>query len=177
MAVIIWRYLVEPDIGFVSHVTSTLGLPALEWAVNRWHALGVVTLLSIWLHLPFTFVILYSALIGVPVELYEASRVDGTSDWQEFWYITLPSIMPAVLVAMLFRYVFAFRIFTEVWLLTGGGPVRQTEVLATFLYREGFRYQSFGVASATGWLMVLASILIASPYLYQMYRRMLARDA
>ncbi len=177
VAVIIWRYLVEPDIGFVSHVTSTLGLPALEWAVNRWHALGVVTLLSIWLHLPFTFVILYSALIGVPVEQYEAGRVDGTSGWQEFWHITLPSIMPAVLVAMLFRYVFAFRIFTEVWLLTGGGPVRQTEVLATFLYREGFRYQSFGVASATGWLMVLASILIASPYLYQMYRRMLAHDA
>ncbi len=177
VAVIMWRYMIEPDVGFLTHAMSSLGLPGLDWAVNRWHALGVVSLLSIWLHLPFTFIILYSALISVPVSLYEAARTDGASAWNEFWHVTLPSIAPAILIAMLFRYVFAFRIFTEVWLLTGGGPVRQTEVLATFLYREGFRYQNFGTASATGWLMLLASLLIASFYLYQMYRRTLAYEA
>jgi multiple sugar transport system permease protein len=177
VAVIMWRYMIEPDVGFLTHAMSWLGFPVLDWSVNRWHALGVVALLSIWLHLPFTFVILHSALISVPVRLYEAARTDGASAWHEFWYVTLPSIAPAILIAMLFRFVFAFRIFTEVWLLTGGGPVRQTEVLATFLYREGFRYHNFGTASATGWLMLLASLLVASFYLYQMYRRTLAHDA
>jgi multiple sugar transport system permease protein len=176
VAVIMWRYMIEPDVGFLTHAINWMGLPALDWAVNRWHALGVVSLLSIWLHLPFTFIILHSALLSVPVSLYEAARTDGASGWHEFWYVTLPFIAPAILIAMLFRYVFAFRIFTEVWLLTGGGPVRQTEVLATFLYREGFRYHNFGTASATGWLMLLASLLIASFYLYQMYRRTLAHD-
>jgi multiple sugar transport system permease protein len=133
VAVIMWRYMIEPDVGFLTQAMRWLGLPVLDWAVNRWHALGVVALLSIWLHLPFTFVILHSALISVPVRLYEAARTDGANRWHEFRYVTLPSIAPAVLIAMLFRYVFAFRIFTEVWLLTGGGPVRQTEVLATFL--------------------------------------------
>ncbi len=177
VAVIMWRYMIEPDVGFLTHAMSGLGLPGLDWAVNRWHALGVVSLLSIWLHLPFTFIILYSALISVPVSLYEAARTDGAGAWNEFRHVTLPSAAPAILIAMLFRYVFAFRIFTEVWLLTGGGPVRQTEVLATFLYREGFRYHNFGTASATGWLMLLASLLIASFYLYQMYRRTLSYEA
>ena len=82
-----------------------------------------------------------------------------------------------VLFVLMFRYVFAFRIFGEVWLLTGGGPARQTEVLATYLYRHAFRYQEFGVASAIGWLMVLATMLIAAGYLRTMYKRMLSGDA
>jgi ABC-type sugar transport system permease subunit len=91
--------------------------------------------------------------------------------------VTVPLLMPAILVALMFRYVFAFRLFSEVWLLTGGGPARQTEVLATYLYRHAFRYHEFGVASAIGWLMVIASIAIASVYLYQMYKRMLRDEA
>ena len=66
--------------------------------------------------------------------------------------------MPAILVAMLFRYIFAFRLFSEVWLLTQGGPARSTEVVAVYLYLEAFRYNDFGVATATGWIMVLASL-------------------
>ena len=97
--------------------------------------------------------------------------------WQQFLKVTVPMLMPAILVALMFRYVFAFRLFGEVWLLTGGGPARLTEVLATYLYRHAFRYQEFGVASAIGWLMALASVLLASAYLYQMYRRMLSADA
>ncbi len=68
--------------------------------------------------------------------------------------------MPAILVAMLFRYIFAFRLFSEVWLLTQGGPARSTEVLAVYLYLEAFRYNAFGAAAATGWLLVLASLLL-----------------
>jgi multiple sugar transport system permease protein len=77
-------------------------------------------------------------------------------------------------VALLFRFVFAFRLFTEVWLLTRGGPVRRTEVLATYLYREGFRYHDFGTAAATGWLMLLASLALAAFYIYRLTRSMRA---
>ncbi len=113
---------------------------------------------AIWLHLPFTFVILYAARLAIPIELYEAARIDGATRWQTFRRITLPLLMPAILVAMLFRYIFAFRLFSEVWLLTQGGPARSTEVLAVYLYLEAFRYNDFGAAAATGWLMVLASL-------------------
>ena len=77
-----------------------------------------------------------------------------------------------MLVAVVFRYIFAFRIFSEVWLLTGGGPARSTEVLAVYLYRQAFRYAEFGAAAATGWLMLIASLLMGSWYIHQMYKRM-----
>jgi multiple sugar transport system permease protein len=71
---------------------------------------------------------------------------------------------------MLFRYIFAFRLFSEVWLLTQGGPARSTEVVAVYLYLEAFRYNAFGAAAATGWIMVVASLLLASVYLRKLYR-------
>ena len=177
IAVIVWKYMLEPDVGIVSQALAAVGIPELAWTTDRWAALTLVALLSVWLHLPFSFLILYSARLGVPSELYESASIDGALPWQQFLKVTVPMLMPAILVALMFRYVFAFRIFGEVWLLTGGGPARLTEVLATYLYRHAFRYQEFGVASAIGWLMALASVLLASAYLYQMYRRMLAADA
>jgi multiple sugar transport system permease protein len=174
VAVVIWKYMLEPDIGLVSGLLGFFGLPELAWTTDRWSALALVALLSIWLHLPFSFLILYSARLGVPQELFESAAIDGANAWHRFTRITVPLLMPAILVALMFRYVFAFRLFAEVWLLTGGGPARQTEVLATYLYRHAFRYQEFGVASAIGWLMVLATLLIASGYLRAMYKRMLS---
>lgn len=176
-AVVMWRYLFDLDVGFVSRALATFGLPQLEWAINPTHGLILVALLSIWLHLPFTFVILYAARLAIPRELYEAAEVDGASPLQQFRRVSLPLLMPAILIAVLFRYIFAFRLFSEVWLLTGGGPARQTEVLAVYLYLEAFRYNAFGEAAATAWLLVLASLVLALWYLRRLYRDMFASHA
>jgi multiple sugar transport system permease protein len=174
VSVVIWKYMMEPYAGPVTLALRALGLPALDWAVEPSHGLAMVILLSIWHHLPFTFIILYTALLGIPKDLYEAAQVDGANAWTKFRYVTLPLLVPAILVALVFRYIFAFRIFSEVWLLTGGGPARTTEVLAVYLYRLAFRYADFGAAAATGWLMLIASLLMGSWYIYQMYKRMFA---
>lgn len=174
VSVVIWKYMMEPYAGPVTLAMHALGLPALDWAVQPSHGLAMVILLSIWHHLPFTFILLYTALLGIPKELYEAAQVDGAGAWRKFVHVTLPLLVPAMLVALVFRYIFAFRIFSEVWLLTGGGPARTTEVLAVYLYRQAFRYSDFGAAAATGWLMLIASLLMGSWYIYQMYKRMFA---
>lgn len=174
-AVVMWRFLFEPDVGMMSRLLMTLGLPPIEWAVNPSHGLAMVSLLSIWLHLPFSFIILYAARLSIPSDLYEAAAIDGASAWTAFRRITLPLLMPALLIAALFRYIFAFRLFSEVWLMTGGGPARSTEVMAVYLYLEAFRYNAFGSATATGWLLVLASLLLALFYLRRLYREMFAR--
>jgi len=164
-------------VGAATQFLRAIGLPIIEWSVNPSHGLFLVALLSIWLHLPFTFVILYSARLAIPGELYEAATVDGATLYQQFRRITLPLLMPAILIAMLFRYIFAFRLFSEVWLLTQGGPARTTEVLAVYLYLEAFRYNAFGVAAATGWLLVLASLVLAVWYLRRLYKEMFATYA
>lgn len=169
-AVVMWRFLFDPDVGPVAAALGALGLPGLEWAVSPRDGLLLVSLLSVWLHLPFTFLILYAARLALPGDVYEAARVDGAEGWAAFRRITLPLLAPALLVAALFRLVFAFRLFGEVWLLTGGGPARQTEVVAVYLYLEAFRYNAFGPAAATGWLMVVASLAIAAPYLWRLAR-------
>lgn len=173
-AVVMWRYMFDLDIGIMTQFLQMIGLPALEWSINPTHGLVLIALLSIWLHLPFTFVILYAARLAIPQELYEAAQVDGATPWQRFVRITLPLLAPAMLIAMLFRYIFAFRLFSEVWLMTGGGPARQTEVLAVYLYLEAFRYNAFGEAAATGWLLLIASLICAFWYLRRLYKEMFA---
>ena len=171
-AAVIWRFLFDADVGPVTVALHALGLPSLDWSVVPAHGLVIVALLSIWLHLPFTFIILYAARLAIPTQLYEAARVDAVSGWQTFRYVTLPLLMPAIVVAMLFRYIFAFRLFSEVWLMTQGGPARSTEVLAVYLYKEAFRFSAFGAAAATGWLMVLVSLVLGAGYLWGLRRQM-----
>ena len=169
-AVVMWRTLFDPDVGQVAWLLRSVGLPTLEWAVSPAQGLAMVSLLSVWLHLPFTFMILYAARLALPGDVYEAARIDGATGFQAFWRVTLPLLTPALLIAALFRLIFAFRLFGEVWLLTQGGPARSTEVVAVYLYLEAFRYNAFGPAAATGWLMVVASLLLAAPYLWRLAR-------
>lgn len=173
-AVVMWRFLFDPSIGLATQMLAAVGLSPLEWSIFPAHGMAMVMMLSIWLNLPFTFIILYAARLSIPGELYEAASIDGASPWARFHRVTLPLLMPAMLIAMLFRYIFAFRLFSEVWLMTGGGPARQTEVVAVYMYNEAFRYNQFGTASATGWLLVIASLAMAIIYLRQIYKEMFA---
>ena len=175
-AAAMWRFLFDPDVGPVTNALLDLGLPTLDWTFVPSHGLVLVGLLTIWLHLPFTFVILYAARLAIPKDLYDAGRADGASPLQLFRTITLPLLAPAILIAMLFRYIFAFRLFSEIWLLTQGGPARTTEVVAVYLYLEAFRYNSFGTAAATAWIMVVVSLLLATAYILRL-RKGMAADA
>jgi multiple sugar transport system permease protein len=177
VAVIIWRFLMDPEVGAFTRPLTDLGLPYFDWAIEPAHGLALVCLISVWLHLPFTFLIVYAARLTVPDELYEAARIDGATAWQTFRRVTFPMLIPAMLVALVFRYIFAFRLFSEVWLLTQGGPARLTEVLAVYLYKQSFTYNQFGLASAAGWVMVVLSGLIAALYMRLIYRNMFASEA
>ncbi len=175
VGVLSWRFLADPNIGVITKGLASIGIN-FNWTRNVGDALSLICTISIWHHLPFTFVILYAAIISVPRELYEAARVDGASVWQQTRNITIPLIIPAATLAIVFRYIFAFRMFTEVWLVTKGGPVRLTEVLGTYLYRTGFSFSDFGGAAATGWLMVLGALLLSVFYLRSMYRKSFSNE-
>ncbi|MDL2229156.1 sugar ABC transporter permease [Treponema sp. OttesenSCG-928-L16] len=175
VGVLIWKTLMDPNIGIISRSLPLLGFGTFNWSVNHVHALILIGFINLWLHLPFTFVLLYAGMLSISQTLYEAARIDGANRIQIFARITLPLLSQTMLISMIFRLVFSFRLFSEVWLLTRGGPVRMTEVLAVYLYQNAFRYGDFGVASATGWLMVVGALLIASVYLYLMRRRMIEK--
>jgi multiple sugar transport system permease protein len=167
--IVMWRYMLEPDVGLLNQAFMYLGIGQYEWSTEPAKTLALATIIGIWHHMPFTFLILYAALMAVPKDVLEAAEIDGATRWQRFHRITLRLVMPAILLAILFRYIFAIRMFSEVWLLTQGGPARLSELLAIYLYRETFKYHQFGAAAATGWIMLLLSLAIALPYLRGMY--------
>lgn len=176
VGVLVWKILMDPGVGAISRTLEAIGLGKFNWSVSPTQGLGLVSVISVWHHLPFTFLLLYAGMLAIPSSVYEAAKIDGANAWQTYIRITLPLLVPTILLCLIFRLVFAFRLFSEVWLLTKGGPARLTEVLAVYLYQAGFRYGDFGVASATGWIMVVGSLLVASLYLYEMQRRMLRKD-
>ncbi len=176
VGVLVWKMLMDPNVGAIARTLEVMGFGLLNWSASPTVGLSLVGVISIWSHLPFTFLLLYAGLLAIPASLYEAARIDGASRWQMFVKISLPLLVPTILITMIFRLIFAFRLFSEVWLLTKGGPARMSEVLALYLYQHGFRYGDFGVASATGWVMVVGSLLLASLYLFEMQRRMVKKD-
>ena len=176
VGVLIWKTLMDPNIGMVARLLSMIGLGDINYCVSPTQSLMLIGFINLWLHLPFTFILLYSGMLSISETIYEAARIDGAGSMQSYFRITLPLLTQTMLICIIFRLVFAFRLFSEVWLLTRGGPIRKTEVMAVYLYQHAFRYGNFGIAAATGWLMVIGSLLIASLYLFQMQKRMSTKE-
>jgi len=172
VAVLVWKMMMDPNVGAIARAIEDMGLGAVNWSASPAMGLLLVGVINIWTHLPFTFLMIYAGLLAIDTALYEAAHIDGATRWQRFLRITLPLLVPTLLITLIFRLIFAFRMFSEVWLLTKGGPARMSEVLAVYLYQHGFRYGDFGIASATGWLMVIGSLLLASVFLIAMQRGM-----
>lgn len=175
VAVIIWKYMLDPDVGIVNFIINRVfHLPIFNWAGNPIQAWIVIILLRVWINFPFSFLIIYSSIIGVPQELYESAFIDGASNFQGFTHITLPLVRPSVMVATVFAFIFAFRNFATVWLLTRGGPMNSTQLLSTILYQQAFAYWEFGLASATAIVMTIFTFIIALYYLKSMREQMFA---
>jgi multiple sugar transport system permease protein len=107
---------------------------------------------------PFVFLILFAAVEGLPVEVYEAARIDGASGWQTFRHVTLPLLMPALVVAVTFRSILAFKAFDEVFLLTSGGPGTSTELISLHIYKVFFEQNQLGYGALLS-LTVIAAIV------------------
>ena len=178
VAVIIWKYMLEPNVGIINYVLHAwLHLPQIQWASNPVEAWIVIILLRVWINFPFSFLIIYSSLIGIPQELYESVYIEGASNWKGFRYVTLPLCTPAIMVATIFGFVFAFRNFATVWIMTRGGPMHKTELLSTLLYKQAFSFWEFGLASAIAIIMTVFTFVIAIYYLRGMYKQMFIKNA
>ncbi|MBS0220589.1 MAG: sugar ABC transporter permease [Proteobacteria bacterium] len=176
VGVLAWKILMDPNYGVIGRTLADLGW-GMNWSASPVQGLVLVSIISIWQHLPFTFLLLYAGLLSIPRAVYEAANIDGAGPVRTFCHVTLPLLVPTLLIVVIFRLIFAIRMFSEVWLLTKGGPARLTEVLSVYLYEGAFRNGEFGTAAATGWLMVVSSILVASFYLWQMQKRIASGNA
>lgn len=133
----------------------------IAWLHQTWTAEVPINLLGIWKGVGWNMVIFLAALQTIPAQLYEAATVDGAGPWQRLRHITLPLLRPAFLFVSVVLIIGAFNVFLSVYLLTGGGPERSTEVLLTYMYNQAFRYLDFGYGVTIGLLMGVAVVVLS----------------
>jgi multiple sugar transport system permease protein len=168
-----WKYMFNPGWGYLNFLLGfTNPATAPDWLGSAWArkpvpglALLAVTLVDVWMWTPFVMLLVLSGLKAIPDYLYEAASIDRASSWFQFWRITVPQVMPLLLIAILFRTIEALKSFDLIMGMTGGGPGDQTEVIAVNLYRVAFLGQwQTGYASAIAYIVLIIIIAISNLY-------------
>jgi len=157
----LWRLLYYPTgDGLVNNALGFLGIGPVSFLDNPNTALWATMAMGIWIWAPYNMVILLAGLAGVDRSLYEAAAMDGVSLWQRLRHITLPAIRPALGIVLTLAAIRGLRIFTEVYVLTGGGPAGSTEVWMTRAYTLGFTRNDIGGASAASVVLLCVTLLL-----------------
>ena len=154
-----FKLMYNYDFGLFNQVLAAVGLPPVSWLGSTALALWSIVLVDVWHWVPFVFLILFAAVEALPVDVMEAAHVDGANRWQMLARIKLPLLKPAIIVALLFRAILAFKAFDEVYLLTGGGPGTSSELVSLHLYRVFFEQNQLGYGAL---LSVLTIVVVLS---------------
>ena len=156
----IWKLMYSFDFGVLNQMLGVLGAGPVDWLGNPSTALLAVIAVDVWHWTPFVFLLLLAGLESLPQDIYEAAKVDGVTFLQELRYITLPLMLPTIVVTLVFRTLVAFKVFDEIYLLTGGGPGTATEVVSYTIYRRFFTEGQTGYGSAMSVIVLFALALL-----------------
>jgi multiple sugar transport system permease protein len=156
-----WQFAFAIDTGFVNESFAWLPFISTEtdWFGDRWSSLAVICMSEIWKTTPFISLLLLAGLAQVPEDLQEAARVDGATFWQRLFKVTVPNMKAAIMVAVLFRTLDAFRIFDNIFIMTAGA--NKTESVSFLTYRQTISRVEIGLGSALSVLLFLTVVLIA----------------
>jgi multiple sugar transport system permease protein len=155
-----WRLILDPNIGLANQILGWVGIPPQPWLAGRSSALASTIFIDVWQWTPMVVLILLAGLTSLSDEPQEAARVDGATSWQRFRFITLPLLMPTVVVAVLLRGIDALKTFDILYATKGkgGGSFHEVETLNIYAYGLSFDYNEYGVSSAV--LIIFFLIII-----------------
>jgi len=150
---LVWQWMYHADFGALNWALSALGLAPVDWLGNPRTALAAVMVVSIWTQVGYQMVVFLAGLQGIPDAYLDAARVDGANAWRRFWRVTFPLLKPVTLFVLVTGIIGSFQVFTTVYVLTGGGPLHATDVLAYRIYQSAWGLSQFGSASALSLLL------------------------
>ncbi len=153
-AALLWRWFLNPDYGPVNEFLWQLGINGPGWLADPAWSKPALILASLW-SVGGSMVIYLAGLQNVPRPLYEAADLDGANRWQRFRYVTLPMLSPVILFNLIMGIITSFQAFTNIYIMTGGGPSNSTLVYALYLYQNAFQFFRMGYASAMAWVLLL----------------------
>jgi multiple sugar transport system permease protein len=155
----LWSLLFSPQAGLINRTLALVGIQGPSWLGSPDWALPSLILMSLW-GVGGGMVLYLAGLQGIPTELYEAAEIDGANAWHRFRNVTIPMMSPVLLFTLVMGVIGSFQVFTQVYVMTGGGPAKATLVYGLHLYRQAFQSLQMGYGSAMAWLLFLVILVL-----------------
>ncbi|HBZ90421.1 MAG TPA: sugar ABC transporter permease [Lachnospiraceae bacterium] len=155
---VLWKAVFKND-GIINTILGFFGVEGPNWLADPGKALWVICLLRIW-QFGSSMVIFLAALKGVPADLYEAASLDGAGKWRQFFSVTIPLITPVIFYNLVTQLCQAFQEFNGPYIITNGGPLQSTSLVAYFVYKYAFEQYEMGLASAISWILFLILLVL-----------------
>lgn len=158
---LIWRLMLQ-DNGLVNTLLGAVGIQGPSWLGDGKWALASLIVMSLWQGIGYNIVVLAAGLNGINPSVLEAARIDGTNAWNRFWKVTFPMLSPSLFFASVMTVIGGFKVFTQPYMLTKGGPGDSTNTIVLYLYRAGFSYDRLGFASSMAWILFVIIMLFTA---------------
>jgi multiple sugar transport system permease protein len=145
---LVWTMMFHPQLGVLNYLLSLIGLAPFAWVYDPNTVIITLVLVEVWHWTPLVMLIVLGGMAALPTDPYDCATIHGASDWQMFRFITLPLILPDIMVAVVIRTIDALKVFDTIFVITQGGPGTASETLNIFLYLQAFQFYNLGYASA-----------------------------
>ena len=165
-------FLFKPHNGFINTFLSNIGLEqTIFWLGQEKLAWFVIVFATLWWTVGFNMILYLAALQDIPKSYYEAAKVDGATEFQLFWNITLPMLRPITWTVTLLQIIFSYKIFAQVWLITGGGPGTATRPIIQYIYETAFKQNNLGYGAAQSYTLFLIIVVVSLIQIWLRKRR------
>ena len=168
---IVWQWIYNPEFGLLNYVLSKMQLGPYPWLNSPKTALLSLMLMAIWLQAGYQMVIYLAGLQNIPEYLYEAAKIDGANRWQLFWRITFPMLKPTTFFILVTSLIGSFQVFTQIYVMTEGGPLKSTDVVVYHIYKNAWDFLRMGYASAMSFVLFFIIMALTLLQFHFMRRR------
>ncbi|MDH3661482.1 MAG: sugar ABC transporter permease [Alphaproteobacteria bacterium] len=171
---LVWTMMFHPQLGVLNYLLTSIGLPEQLWVYDQATVIPSLVMVEVWHWTPLVMLIVLGGLAALPTEPYESALIDGASQWQMFWHITLPLVMPFIMVAIIIRTIDALKAFDTIFVITQGGPGTASETINIYLYLQAFSFYNIGHASAVVVVFFVLIVILSLLLLYVRQRTLWA---
>lgn len=167
VAGLLFKFMFATQGGIINQLFMALGLidKPLEWLLQPGLAMTAIVVANIWIGIPFNMMLLITGLTTIPDEIYESSKLDGANKLQTLIRITIPMIKPAIMSVLTLGFVYTFKVFDLVWVMTKGGPINATELVSTYAYKLSFEQFQFSKGAAAANILFLILLVVGMFYI------------
>lgn len=161
------KNMFDKSSGVINSLLMNIGIihSPVDWLLQPGTAMAAVIAMNCWVGIPFNMLLLTSGLTGISQEVLEAAEVDGANKWQRFWHVTFPLLRPAIMAVLMLGFIYTFKAFDLMFIMTSGGPLNATDVLGTYAYNLSFKQYEFSKGSAVAMVLFVILFIIGLFYL------------